>query len=141
MINKLFITMLNENNCSPGEKNLLNQLQRQIFFKRRWCSLYGGIGRELYFSSCYRTTEPLIRTCTFVSWMNWMLPSSESDQSWWIGKVLYSTTVMRDHTQVWSHVRNFCSFDGMSYLPHNIPLILHYRITICSGLVKIRWMV
>ena len=39
-------------------RRTINQLQNQIFIKRRWCSLYDEIGRKLYFSSCYRTIKP-----------------------------------------------------------------------------------
>ena len=44
------------------------------FIERRWCSLYGEIGKELYFSSWYRTSKPSIRTCAVVNWIIQMVP-------------------------------------------------------------------
>ena len=141
MKNGLFTTMLSENDRGPGKTNPINQLQRQIFMKRRRCSLYGGIGRELYFLSCYQITKPLIQTWSVASWINSMPPSNKSDQSWWIGNMLYFTPTTPDHTQVWSLARNFCSLDEMSYRIHHTLLIWHHRITICSAVFQILWTV
>lgn len=123
MKNESFTTMLSVNDHSPGKINLLNRHQREIFVKRKLCSLCNEIGRKSYFY--YQTTRRLIRMCTIVSWINWLLPSSRNSQNCRLKKMLYSITTTPDHVklQVWSSARNCYNLDEMCYHIHRTLLI------------------
>jgi len=83
-----------------------------------------------------------IRMCTVGNWTVWTNSSSRHVQSSLIVKKLCSivkelcSITTRDHTQVWSPVKNYWSLDGMCCHTHYTHLTLRRQTSTCFALFK-----
>jgi len=70
MKNGSSITTSNGKDNGANVMNLLKQLQKHIFTKRKLCFQSGEISKEFYILNCFQGIKPLIRTRTIVNWIN-----------------------------------------------------------------------
>ena len=129
---------LNGRDRGASEINHHQPHQRPVFVQRRWCCVYGGIGRESSIMSSFWKTKRLIPTSIAPNETNWKQHSTTRRKVSRISqkkRIIFHQDNTRPHVSLMTR-QNCYSLAGKFWFIRCIHQTLHLRISIYVGLYK-----